>query len=63
MKFRVGEYGSLVVNMGYVIQKKVWWGWKNIHHYLYADSARVRAKQLEKEGHEVLWFIPSNFDI
>lgn len=32
-RFRVGHYQSLVIDLGYVIQKKVWWGWRNWAYY------------------------------
>lgn len=56
---RVGTYQSLVMDLGYVIQKKVWWGWRNWAHYDEFNEAGAieDAKWLEKQGHEVEWYI------
>lgn len=56
-RFRVGEYSSLVMDMGYVIQKKHWWGWSNWCHYDSKKDAKEDAKMLEKNGHIVDWYI------
>lgn len=56
-EFRVGPYSSLVMDMGYVIQKKRWWGWKTYYTYVNESAARVKARQLENKGHEVHWYI------
>lgn len=56
-RYRVGEYNSLVMDIGYVIQKKVWWGWKNWCIYESAAAARHDAKKLEDMGHFVHWYI------
>lgn len=51
--YRVGEYASLVMDMGYVIQKKVWWGWKTVYHYdeFSKDAIKKKAREIEKKGH------------
>lgn len=56
-RFRVGEYSSLVMDMGYVIQKKYWWGWSNWSHYDSAEDAKEVAKMLERNGHIVDWYL------
>lgn len=58
-RFRVGHYQSLVIDLGYVIQKKVWWGWRNWAYYDEFDEegAIKDAKWLEKQGHKVEWYI------
>ena len=56
-RFRVGTYSPLVMDMGYVIQKKHWWGWSNWGHYDYEEDAIEDAKMLESEGHIVDWYI------
>lgn len=60
-RFRVGSYSSLVMDIGYVIQKKVWYGWKNWIMYDYCDSGKKTAirkgKVLESKGHDVDWYI------
>ena len=56
-EFRVGPYASLVEDMGYVIQKKRWWGWKTYYRYWDKEDARYKAKELENKGHEVHWYI------
>ncbi len=58
-RFRVGPYQSLVMDLGYVIQKKVWWGWKNWRHYsdFNEDGAIEDAKKLEDKGHTVEWYL------
>lgn len=44
-RFRVGTYSSLVMDMGYVIQKKHWWGWSNWGHYDYEEDAVEDARK------------------
>ena len=56
-RFRVGTYQSLVIDYGYVIQKKKWWGWSNWCHYDYAETAIKDAKKLQKKGHQVEFYI------
>ena len=56
-KFRVGRYQSLVIDYGYVIQKKKWWGWSNWNFYNYAENAIEDGKILQKNGHEVEFYI------
>lgn len=56
-KFRVGPYRSLVLDMGYVIQKKKWWGWSNWRQYDYKEDAVTDAKILKRKGHTVLWYL------
>lgn len=57
-RFRVGTYSSLIMDMGYVIQKKHWWGWSKIGDiYDYEEDAIEDAKMLEKNGHIVDWYL------
>ena len=56
-KFRIGSYQTLVEDMGYVIQKKKWYGWANWGRYDYEEDAVADAKDLEKQGHTVLWYL------
>lgn len=56
-KFRVGSYASLVLDMGYVIQKKHWWGWSNWCYYDNREDAVEDAEILERKGHIVSWHI------
>lgn len=57
IRFRVGCYASLVEDMGYVIQEKKWWGWKNWNHYCTREGALADAKKLEKRGYWVDYYI------
>lgn len=60
-KFRVGSYSSLVMDIGYVIQKKVWYGWKNWAMYNWSSAGKQAAiekgKELKARGHEVAFYI------
>ena len=58
-RFRVGHYQSLVMDLGYVIQKKVWWGWKNWSLYdEFNEAGAVEdARRLEMQRHKVEWYI------
>lgn len=56
-RFRVGPYASLIEDMGYVIQEKVWWGWKNFCHYASSEAALADARKLEKRGYWVDYYI------
>lgn len=57
MKYRVGEYQSLVLDYGYVVQRKVWYGWKTIATYWDAKDAISHGKRLKSKGHEVTFYI------
>lgn len=57
MIYRVGEYQSLVEDYGYVVQRKVWYGWKNIAIYLDAEDAISHGKRLKANGHKVTFYI------
>lgn len=56
-KFRVGPYASLVMDLGYVIQEKKWWGWSNWCQYETKKAAIRDAKKLEEKGYKVYWYI------
>lgn len=56
-RFRVGPYQSLVIDYGYVIQEKKWWGWSNWCHYYHAETAIEDAKELQRKGHQVDFYI------
>jgi len=49
------------MDIGYVIQKKTWYGWKNWVIYDYSSSGKNKAiqegKRLESKGHDVNWYI------
>ena len=57
MRYRVGEYASLVEDFGYVVQRKVWYGWKTIAAYWDKDDAISHGRRLRKNGHEVAFYI------
>ena len=56
-RFRVGPLRSLVVDYGYVIQEKKWWGWSEYAFYYDEEDAIYRAKKLEKLGYKVDWYL------
>lgn len=56
-KFRVGLLESLIFEDLYVIQKKHWYGWTNWCTYYYMEEAINDAKELEKKGHNVKWYL------
>ena len=55
--FRVGSYSSLIIDYGYVIQEKKWWGWKTRWFYDYKENAIRDAKKLKKHGHTIYFYI------
>ncbi len=55
--FRVGCYQSLIIDYGYVIQKKKWYGWSNWCFYDDEEAAIQAAKRLKKKGHTIKWYI------
>lgn len=50
MRYRVGKYRSLVEDLGYVVQRKAWWGWKTIARYWFSDTAKMHGRMLAAEG-------------
>lgn len=57
MRYRVGEYASLVEDMGYVVQRKVWYGWKTIAAYWHRKDALAHADRLRAKGFQVEFHI------
>lgn len=57
MRYRVGEYASLVEDMGYVVQRKVWYGWKTIAAYWSRREAVAHADRLRKKGFKVEYYV------
>lgn len=57
MRYRVGEYRSLVEDFGYVVQRKVWYGWKTIAAYWDSEDAISHGKSLKLKGHKVEFYI------
>lgn len=57
MQYRVGPWQSLVVDYGYVVQRKVWYGWKTIGFYYEAGDAVYHGKSLVSKGHNVKFYI------
>lgn len=49
------------MDIGYVVQKKVWYGWKNWAMYDWSSSGKQAAiekgKELKARGHEVAFYI------
>lgn len=56
-KFRVGVLESLVFEDTYVIQKKKWYGLDNWCTYDYKSTAIHDARELERKGHVVEWYL------
>ena len=56
-RFRVGPYASLIMDLGYIIQEKKWWGWSNWNQYDTREEAIEDAEKLEEKGHFVHWYI------
>lgn len=57
MRYRVGKYRSLVEDLGYVVQRKAWWGWKTIARYWSGVAAKEHGRALASKGHEVKFYI------
>lgn len=55
-RYRVGEMENLLGDSWYVVQKKVWYGWRTIEEYSKWSSVERLGKYLESKGAYVEWY-------
>lgn len=55
-RYRVGEMENILGDSWYVVQKKVWYGWKTVERYSKWSNAQRLGKYLESKGAYVEWY-------
>lgn len=55
-RYKIFEAGDFFGYTWYVVQKKVWYGWKTIERYSKWNNAERLGRYLESKGAYVEWY-------